>query len=199
MVKRRDGQKRAAKVAARRRRRTGATTGRQPQSPEQWDAEPADGADDDATDAMLATTSEALRGVVAATLEQRDADIARAWHARLVDADEHVRDEDDRSPGQWFADLAVTTRLLQVGRQADGGDLARRAVGWVAELGESAPAVERLGVALLDQPQDVAAVEPCIVELGDDYLPAMVWLLTGAVAVAGDGDVRWLDALDPGE
>ncbi|MFC5142544.1 hypothetical protein ACFPK1_30260 [Actinomycetospora rhizophila] len=148
---------------------------------------------------MLDHISDQVRAVLVATLEQLDPDVARAWYARLAAADEHVSDEDDRSPGQWFADLALTARLLRVGLINESDGLAGRVVAWVAELGESAPALEPLAVALLDKPQDVEVVEPCAEQLGEDYLPAMAWLLAGAVAVAGEGDIRWLDALDPGE
>lgn len=93
---------------------------------------------------MLDHISEQVRAVVVATLEQGDPDVARAWYARLADADEHVSPEEDRSPGQWFADLALTSRLLRVGLINESDGLAGRVVGWVAELGESAPAVEPL-------------------------------------------------------
>ena len=92
---------------------------------------------------MLDHISEQVRAVVVATLEQGDPDVARAWYARLADADEHVS-HDDRSPGQWFSDLALTSRLLRVGLINESDGLAGRVVGWVAELGESAPAVEPL-------------------------------------------------------
>jgi hypothetical protein len=32
--------------------------------------------------------------------------------------------------------------------------------------------------------------------LGDDFLPSLVWLVAGVVAVYGEGDVAWLRDLE---
>ena len=184
--RKRDGQKRAAEVAVRRRRR-------------QRDHVREQRRDDGATDEMLEGVRAVLRETVAATLEHLDPDIARARLARVAEIDDEIEAEgfDDRSPGQWFADLALTTWLMAAGRSREGGGLAQPVIAWVvANLGPVGSVLERVAVGLLDEPRDMEAMEGAIDELGEDFLPSLVWLLAGAVAVAGEGDVAWLDWLD---
>jgi hypothetical protein len=184
--RKRDGQKRAGKVAVRRRRR-------------QRDLVRDQRGDDRATDEMLESIRTLLRATVAATLEQLDPDIARTRLARVAEVDAEIEAEglDDRAPGQWFADLALTTWLMAAGRSREEGGLAHPVLAWVvANLGPVGSALERIAVGLLDEPHDMEAVQGAIDELDDDFLPSLVWLAAGAVAVAGDGDVTWLDRLD---
>ena len=155
--------------------------------------------DDGATDEMLQDVRALLRETVATTLEHLDPSIARARLARVAEIDAEIEAEglDDRAPGQWFADLALTTWLMTAGRSREGGGLAQSVLAWVAaNLGPVGSALERIAVGLLDEPHDMEAIEGAIDELDDDFLPSLVWLVAGAVAVAGEGDVAWLDRLD---
>jgi hypothetical protein len=75
--------------------------------------------------------------------------------------------------------------------------MAEPATSWIDEtLGPEAAAAAHRGSALLSEPVVGESARTLIDELGDDLVPALVWLTSGAVARFGDGDVAWLPVLE---
>jgi hypothetical protein len=138
------------------------------------------------------------RLAIAGTLEERTTDAVRDVR-ELVDVDGAAMD-----PGQMArAEIAGLAR--SIARESLAGRLsvvrvrhqevamAEPAASWVeATLGVTAGAAARRVSVLLSGPSDADVEEELLDELGDDAVPALVWLTSGVVARFGGGDVAWL-------
>jgi hypothetical protein len=138
-----------------------------------------------------AVAADGLRELVAATLFARSAEPGRAL-ARAFLA------EDDVDSAALRASTAVAVLLgWLVGAREHGGDsdlgdsdLGPAAVDWVREhlggdeAGQALTLAGALGHPLAPQVTMADAVE----RLGDALLPALVWLVAGLTATAGEGD-----------
>jgi hypothetical protein len=75
-------------------------------------------------------------------------------------------------------------------------DRVAQILGWVEEhLGKRYRLRARYTAGVLDSDEGLAETIQYAEGLGEDFLPSIVWLLAGAVARFGDGDVEWLDRL----
>ncbi len=103
-------------------------------------------------------------------------------------------DPRDESPSE-AARFVLVSWLRAARKQSGGRETASQVVAWVADhLGRSGPAIEQQAIHLggpgAPRPLDLTEL------LSDDLTAVLVWLVSGLVAVAGDGDVAWLDLLD---
>lgn len=208
--RRQDGRRRAAKVEARRARRTRPPRGARPlgaavervtapllsdceileQFPRAFDGDLDgwdddldawdDDEDDDAWPDLLDLLRNAVRETVAATVEQQDPAVARAFVAR---------------GHPFLINLFVGSWLAKARRRFPQADLPRRATAWVAEvLGEAGPAVDDAARVLGPAAREALREHAC--RIPDDVLVARIWLLAAVLVVGGAGADRWLDALD---
>ncbi|MFC5142543.1 hypothetical protein ACFPK1_30255 [Actinomycetospora rhizophila] len=201
--RRRDGQRRAAKVEARRLRRTRpphtrATRGVEPrvtapllsdcelieQFPhafddawddelDLWDEEDEEDVEDEEDDAALDELRDRIREIVVATVEQRDPGIARA----AVGWRERV-----------LVDVFVGAWLSKARRRFRERASPSQAVAWVAaNLGETGPAVD--DAARLLGPEAPVALREHFLRVPDDVSVARIWLLAAVIAPSTDDAV----------
>lgn len=124
-----------------------------------------------------------------------------------VDPDEHCRCCDyyvgpDDGPAGWARMRLVRWLLTARDRHGGGTALTNEVVAWVAtRLDRHGVAVQNrawyLGgprVPAPEAPTDWSAIMRDVLETDD--VAVLVWLVSGLVAVAGDGDVTWLRRLD---
>jgi hypothetical protein len=117
---------------------------------------------------------------VAATVEQHDPEVARAFVAR---------------GHPFLINLFAGSWLAKARRRFPQADLPERATAWVAEaLGQAGPAVDDAARVLGPTAREALREQAC--RIPDDVLVARIWLLAAAVVVGGAGGDRWLDALD---
>ncbi|WP_328688169.1 hypothetical protein OHA74_52950 [Streptomyces phaeochromogenes] len=163
------------------------------------DAEEADGStgeDLGETDDRAAAVA-GLREVVAAIMVRRDPRIA----LRVVVGLERVAEEaGDEAAGLAGAmSFGVLAGWLTGARDAGLPPAqAKAATAWVDEhLGARASESASRMAGMIGAPGagDVTVAEVAE-DLGDDLLPAMIWLTCGVVAVAGAGDAGWLEQFD---
>jgi hypothetical protein len=70
---------------------------------------------------------------------------------------------------------------------------------WVQDaLGTRCRARARYTSGALRSEQDAGEIMLYAQALGDDFLPSLVWLIAGTVAVHGAGDTAWLGDLERG-
>jgi hypothetical protein len=145
-----------------------------------------------------AVAADGLRELVAATLLARSAEPGRAL-ARAFLAEEDI----DAAALRASTAVAVMLGWLIGARehveQPDGPPLGPAAVDWVREhlgideAGQALTLAGALGHPLAPEVTMADAVE----RLGDALLPALVWLVAGLAATAGEGDPNWLGRHDP--
>jgi hypothetical protein len=208
--RRHDGRRRAAKVEARRARRTRPPRGARPlgatvervtapllsdcelleQFPhafdddgwddEAWDDDLDVWEDDDAWPDLLDLLRDGVRETVAATVQHQDPEVARAFVAR---------------GHPFLINLFVGSWLAKARRRFPQADLPGRATTWVVEvLGEAGPAVDDAARVLGPMAGEALWEHAC--RIPDDVLVARIWLLAAVLVVGGAGGDRWLDALD---
>ena len=69
---------------------------------------------------------------------------------------------------------------------------------WIEEnLGKRYRARARYTASALESEAGAGEITSYRPALQDDFLATLIWLLAGAVAVFGGGDVDWLKALEP--
>jgi hypothetical protein len=142
-----------------------------------WDDED-DDEDDDAWPDLLDLLQDGIRETVAATVEQQDPEVARAFVAR-----------GDR----FLINLFVGSWLAKARRRFPQADLPGRATAWVAEvLGQAGPAVDDAARVLAPTARE--ALREHAFRIPEDVLVARIWLLAAVVVVGGAGGDRWLDA-----
>ncbi|QJY49231.1 hypothetical protein [Pseudonocardia broussonetiae] len=141
-----------------------------------------------------------LYRAVEATLEEPSPDPGRQATAQFVELDARAVPDGDGGPAQLMATLTLV-RLLSLVREAvaDRPDRVEEALGWITErMGKRYSARARYVTGVLESEADTADVPAKRQVLMSEFLPSLVWLLTGAVAVFGDGDLDWLRGLEAG-
>lgn len=138
-----------------------------------------------------------LRKVVAAILGRRDPRVA----VRVVVGLERLAEEaGDEAAGLAGAmSFGVLAGWLTGAREAGLSPAqAKAATAWVDEhLGARAgEAASRMSGMIGVPGAGEVTVSEVAENLGDDLLPAMIWLTCGVVAVAGSGDTGWLEQFD---
>ena len=147
-------------------------------------------------DAITGLIAEAVR----ATLEQRSPEPARECIAELVDLDREAVPDENGGPAELMATLCLVRwaglARAEVGEQPGWIEAA---LGWVGEaLGSRFRSRSRYTGGALRGEQEAAEMMVYREALGEDFLPALVWLIAGVVAVHGDGEVGWLRDLEQG-
>jgi hypothetical protein len=143
-----------------------------------WDDED-DGDDGDWPD-LLGRLQDGIREAVAATVEQQDPEVARAFVAR---------------GDPFLINLYVGSWLAKARQRFPRVDLPGRTTAWVAEaLGQAGPAVDDAARVLGPAAREALREHAC--RIPDDVLVARIWLLAAVLVVGGAGGDRWLDALD---
>lgn len=152
----------------------------------------------------LEEASDAIGGLLAeavqATVEDRSHEPARQCVGQFLDVDAHAAPEASGGPAQLMATL-ILVRWLSLARDAlaDRPDRVGEALDWVGEsLGKRYRARSRFVSAVLQDEEGAADVPAFQNALQEEFLPALVWLVAGVVAVHGEGRIGWLHALEAG-
>jgi hypothetical protein len=144
--------------------------------------------------------ADAMLGAVARTVAEPGPGPARDTVAELAAYDERP-EFGDGAPVRMMMFVALSGRCAAVRAElADTPERVDEVLVWIEEqLGPRFRARARYTAGMLaDEAAATEAVE-YVDALREDYLPSMVWLLAGAVARYGAGDVEWLRRLQDEE
>ncbi len=141
-----------------------------------------------------------LQTAVELTVNEPTPDPARQIIGELVNLDRRAAPDSENGGAQVLAMLIMVRRLALVREQlADQPDRVEKVLGWIEEsLGRRYRARSRYTSGPLESEAAAADISTYRPALRDDFLPTLVWLLAGAVAVYGAGDIAWLEALETG-
>lgn len=141
-------------------------------------------------DAVFALVEDDMRAAVAETLRDPSPEPARAVIDAMLDADDEIdAGPGEPPPGETLA-LLVASRWLTAARDRTDVDTPR-VLDWIGEhLGSRYRARARYVRGMLDG--NASEAMQYADALGDDFLPALLWLAAGTVACHGDGDAAWL-------
>jgi hypothetical protein len=138
-----------------------------------------------------------LLEAVRATIAEPGPEPARQTLAELREIEARGWPERDGGPLRTMAVYALVG-WLSVARDAvaERPDAVEAVLAWIEEhLGRRYRARARYTSPVLRTENGLAEITEYRDALGPDFLPSLVWLLAGAVAVHGDGDVDWLRRL----
>ncbi|MBW0117836.1 hypothetical protein [Pseudonocardia abyssalis] len=141
-----------------------------------------------------------LYRAVEATLEDPAPEPARQAAAQLYDVDSRTVPESDSGPAQLMGTLTLI-RLLGLVREstADRPERVDEVLGWITEsMGKRYAARAKYVTGVLRSETDTADVPGMRQVLMTEFVPSLVWLLAGSVAVFGEGDLDWLRGLEAG-
>lgn len=147
-----------------------------------------------------ATVGDLLADAVRATIEHRVPGAAREAVAELVGVDARAAPESGGGPAQLLGMLTLVRWLGLVREETpDRTERVEEALDRVAELlGPRYRARARYVAGPLRSEEAAAEIEHGQTALQGEFLPALVWLVAGAVAAFGAGDVEWLRRLGSG-
>jgi hypothetical protein len=146
------------------------------------------------------TVGDLLADAVGATLEHRTPEAAREAAAELVGVDARAAPQTRGGPAQLMGMLTLV-RWLGLVREATPDRAARvdEALDRVGELlGSRYRARARYVAGALESEEAAVEVPAAQAALQAEFLPALTWLVAGAVAEFGGGDVAWLRGLENG-
>jgi hypothetical protein len=213
--RRHDGRRRAAKVEARRARRTRPPRGARPlgaavervtaplmcdcelleQFPHAFDDDLDDDLDDDGWDDDLDAWDDEDDDAWPDLLDLLRDGVREAVTATAEQQDPEVARAFVARGDAFLVNLFVGSWLAKARRRFPQADLADRATAWVAEaLGAAGPAVDDAARVL--GPTASEALGEHLRRIPDDVLVARIWLLAAVLVVGGAGDDRWLAGLD---
>lgn len=158
------------------------------------------------TDVAAEMVEQQMREAVADTLRAPSPDPARALADRFLDLDDDLDTDPDRpGPMQTLALLTATSWLTtaqgKAAQERAGRDTTPDTVTWDVEavldwigdhIGPRYRARTRYVRGFVDG--GVSEAVGYADALGDDFLPALIWLAAGIVARHGGGDAAWLPA-----
>ncbi|MEJ2890801.1 hypothetical protein [Actinomycetospora aeridis] len=211
-----DGQRRAAKVAARRLRRTRPPHTRATRGAESRVAAPllsdcelleqfpdafADDLDDDEDELREWDDWEDLDDLQDLEDDEPDMidlledDIRGVVLTTVVQRDPEVARAFVDGRDRQLIDIFVGAWLAKARRRFPDPELSARAAAWVAEsLGERGPAVAHAARTL--GPDAAVVLREHFLRVPDDIAVARIWMLSAVVVVGGAGGVQWLDDPD---
>lgn len=143
-----------------------------------------------------------ISAVVARTLIEPSPQHARDFAARVIEMDFALADADvdDQAGALGFSTaFAVVARWLAGVREERAADpVAEEVIGWVGSaLGPASAALSRRAAGILGAPESSdVTVQELVDDLANDFLPALIWLVVGAVGCYGGGDVTWLQRFE---
>lgn len=161
--------------------------------------------EDDEGGQLAAAVENLMAEAVRATLEERSPEPVQSCVRHLLAMDERAS-SDESHPVQLIATLTLLrwTRLvrLELGDRADdpAEDIGvvdiERALAWTEEaLGQRYRVRAAYVSGAIRNEETMAESMAYRRALRDQFLPALLWLITGTVAVHGAGDVGWLGRL----
>ncbi|MEU8924227.1 hypothetical protein AB0D10_25335 [Kitasatospora sp. NPDC048545] len=123
-----------------------------------------------------------------------------AWWSRTIGIDRAAETEGEEAAGLMASLLFGALAGWLAGAREAGlkPDDAVAAIDWVRESLGAGYRRKVMHVAGIIGHPDASGdtVNEAADQLGDDFLPAFIWLTAGVVATAGQGDVHWLDQFD---
>lgn len=140
-----------------------------------------------------------LRQAIQATVDHRTPEAGRQTVLAIVDVGTRALGEDGANPAVMMTTHVLLHDLSAV-RQGltDQPDRVERVLGWIEEnLGKRYALRARYTSAALETAEGLDDIAAYTEALAEDFMPSLVWLLAGAVAVYGDGDAQWLARLTP--
>lgn len=158
------------------------------------------------TEREIQAVAEAVTGLLAEavkeTIGQRSPQPARECTAELVAVDRRAAPDDDGGPAELMATLglvrwaALAREELGQPEPVDDGtepEWIERVLAWIEEaLGKRYRARSRYVAGALRSEAAAGEIVLYTNALREDFLPALIWLIAGVVAVHGGGDVAWL-------
>jgi len=151
--------------------------------------------DDDTDDrAALGVVADGLRAIVAQIVGRRS--VEPAWVlARAADA----TDEPEAQQLLAVSGFGILVGWLTGAREAKGADIAVPALSWIrTHLGDQQAQTALPLAGLVGHPDAPdLTLNQALDAVGDDALPALLWLTAGIVATALNGDAERLAAFDP--
>ncbi len=140
-----------------------------------------------------------LRSAVAATVADPAPDPARAAVGELLDADDRAMAVDaSGGPTELLATLTLV-RWHSLAREAlaDRPQRVAEVLAWIeGNIGRRHRARARYTAPIMESEEGAQQIVVYRSALEEEFLATLIWLLAGAVALYGDGDIAWLDALD---
>lgn len=146
---------------------------------------------------MAAQLAERLITAVAETLDTHTPGPSRERIGVTLDIGRAAEPDEDGRTTRLMVTL-ILVRWLSVARAklAARPDRVTDALTWIEDtLGKRYAARARYTAAVLRDEEGASEILQYRDALGDDFLPSLVWLLAGVVAVERAGDVGWLARL----
>ncbi len=137
---------------------------------------------------------ELLLAALTASIETGSHEPARGCAGEFVDIDATAAPDTDSGPAQVLATMSLVRRLTVVREAtADRPERVEEVLGWIAEhVGKRYAARARYVAGPLESETGAAEIMSARPALQADFLPALIWLLAGAVATYGSGRLEWL-------
>jgi hypothetical protein len=142
-----------------------------------------------------------LRTAVAATVADPAPDPAREAVTEFLDIDENA---DSVNPAGGPAELLATLTLVRwhsLAREelADRPQRVEEVLAWIeVNLGRRYRARARYTSPIMESEEGAREIVVYRDALEEEFLPTLVWLLAGVVALYGNGDTAWLERLESG-
>jgi hypothetical protein len=140
-----------------------------------------------------------LQKAVSATIAEGTPDPAREAVGEFIDIDENAGSVDAAGgPTELLATLTlVRWHSLARDELADRPQRVDEVLAWVGEnLGKRYRARARYTSAIMESEEGARGIVGYRSALEEEFLATLIWLLAGAVALYGDGDIAWLERLD---
>lgn len=151
---------------------------------------------EEATEAIGDLLVDAVRMTVA----EHTPEPARECVRHFRDIDAHAAPGDESGPAQLMATLTLVRWLSLIRRElADRPQRVDEVLGWIEEsLGPRYRARARYTAGALRSEDEAGEITTYLPALQEDFLPTLVWLVAGALAVHGAGEISWLRSLESG-
>lgn len=140
-----------------------------------------------------------LQRAVAATIAEGTPDPAREAVGEFLDIDENAGSVDAAGgPTELLATLTLV-RWHSLAREelVDRPQRVEEVLAWIEEnLGRRYRARARYTSPIMQSEEGAREIVVYRSALEEAFLATLIWLLAGAVALYGDGDIAWLEGLD---
>ena len=142
-----------------------------------------------------------LRKAVSATISEKAPEPAREAVGEFFDLDENAGSVDAAGgPTELLATLTLV-RWHSLAREelADRPQRVEEVLAWIeANIGKRYRARARYTSPILESEEGAREMVVYRDALEEEFLATLIWLLAGAVALYGDGDIAWLERLESG-